>query len=211
MTVAADTPLSLHAAIAASLASIDQNPYCGLDTVVLLRSIASQQPEGAFPVCEAGSRPRFARAKSVARHRAVDGCLSFHASRSVDLLCKNPPVQCGTGGRQCDVVSPPCRARKLRKRCARICLSGAPDTKHPDQAGGSSPPLAGGVGNQQLSEAARRSRRRRVIAMQRQAFAEQRQRPGPIILSERRKPRCARLPAMSNVDSTDQYGAKLSA
>jgi len=47
MTTAADTPLSLHAAIAACLAFTYLNPHCWLDTVVLLGSIASQQPEGS--------------------------------------------------------------------------------------------------------------------------------------------------------------------
>ncbi len=47
MTAAADTPLSLRAAIAACLAFTYLNPHCWLDTVVLLGSIASQQPEGA--------------------------------------------------------------------------------------------------------------------------------------------------------------------
>ena len=45
MTAAADAPLSLRAAIAACLAFTYLNPHCWLDTVVLLGSIASQQPE----------------------------------------------------------------------------------------------------------------------------------------------------------------------
>ena len=43
---AADTRLSLRAALAACLAFTYLNPHCWLDTVVLLGSIASQQPEG---------------------------------------------------------------------------------------------------------------------------------------------------------------------
>ncbi len=47
MTAATDAPLSLRAAIAACLAFTWLNPHCWLDTVVLLGSIASQQPEGS--------------------------------------------------------------------------------------------------------------------------------------------------------------------
>lgn len=47
MATIADAPLSLRAAIAACLAFTYLNPHCWLDTVVLLGSIASQQPEGA--------------------------------------------------------------------------------------------------------------------------------------------------------------------
>ena len=47
MAAAADTPLSLRAAIAACLAFTYLNPHCWLDTVVLLGSVASQQPEGS--------------------------------------------------------------------------------------------------------------------------------------------------------------------
>ncbi|MEP7101715.1 MAG: LysE/ArgO family amino acid transporter [Burkholderiales bacterium] len=44
MTATADAPLSLRAAIAACLAFTYLNPHCWLDTVVLLGSIAGQQP-----------------------------------------------------------------------------------------------------------------------------------------------------------------------
>ena len=44
MTAAADTPLSLRAAIAACLAFTYLNPHCWLDTVVLLGAIASPLP-----------------------------------------------------------------------------------------------------------------------------------------------------------------------
>ena len=44
---AADAPLSLRAAIVTCLAFTYLNPHCWLDTVVLLGSIASQQPEAA--------------------------------------------------------------------------------------------------------------------------------------------------------------------
>jgi len=47
MAAAADKPLSLRAAIGACLAFTYLNPHCWLDTVVLLGSISSQQPEGA--------------------------------------------------------------------------------------------------------------------------------------------------------------------
>lgn len=47
MTAAADAPLGLRAAIVTCLAFTYLNPHCWLDTVVLLGSIASQQPEGA--------------------------------------------------------------------------------------------------------------------------------------------------------------------
>ena len=47
MAAAADTRLSLRAAVAACLAFTYLNPHCWLDTVVLLGSIASQQPDGA--------------------------------------------------------------------------------------------------------------------------------------------------------------------
>jgi L-lysine exporter family protein LysE/ArgO len=40
------TPLTLHAAIATCLAFTYLNPHCWLDTVVLVGSIASQQPDG---------------------------------------------------------------------------------------------------------------------------------------------------------------------
>jgi L-lysine exporter family protein LysE/ArgO len=47
MTAAPDAALSLRAAITACLAFTYLNPHCWLDTVVLLGSIASQQPAGA--------------------------------------------------------------------------------------------------------------------------------------------------------------------
>ncbi|MES2098392.1 MAG: LysE/ArgO family amino acid transporter [Pseudomonadota bacterium] len=47
MTAATGAPLSLRAAIAACLAFTWLNPHCWLDTVVLLGSIASQQPVGS--------------------------------------------------------------------------------------------------------------------------------------------------------------------
>jgi L-lysine exporter family protein LysE/ArgO len=47
MTAAADTPLSLRAALAACLAFTYLNPHCWLDTVVLLGSISSQQPDAS--------------------------------------------------------------------------------------------------------------------------------------------------------------------
>lgn len=43
----AEAPLSMRAAIVTCLAFTYLNPHCWLDTVVLLGSIASQQPEGA--------------------------------------------------------------------------------------------------------------------------------------------------------------------
>jgi len=47
MTAATDAPLDLRAAIAACLAFTWLNPHCWLDTVVLLGSIAGQQPAGS--------------------------------------------------------------------------------------------------------------------------------------------------------------------
>jgi L-lysine exporter family protein LysE/ArgO len=47
LSATADAPLGLHAAVAACLAFTYLNPHCWLDTVVLLGSIATQQPEGA--------------------------------------------------------------------------------------------------------------------------------------------------------------------
>jgi L-lysine exporter family protein LysE/ArgO len=47
LTTAADSPLSLAQAISACLAFTYLNPHCWLDTVVLLGSIASQQPAGS--------------------------------------------------------------------------------------------------------------------------------------------------------------------
>ncbi len=47
MAAATDTPLSLRAAVTACLAFTYLNPHCWLDTVVLLGSIASQQPAGS--------------------------------------------------------------------------------------------------------------------------------------------------------------------
>ena len=47
LTVENGAPTTLRAAIAACLAFTYLNPHCWLDTVVLLGSIASQQPEGS--------------------------------------------------------------------------------------------------------------------------------------------------------------------
>ena len=47
LVAVADAPSSLRSAIAACLAFTYLNPHCWLDTVVLLGSIASQQPEGS--------------------------------------------------------------------------------------------------------------------------------------------------------------------
>jgi L-lysine exporter family protein LysE/ArgO len=46
MALPPSTPLSLHAAIATCLAFTYLNPHCWLDTVVLVGSISSQQPDG---------------------------------------------------------------------------------------------------------------------------------------------------------------------
>ena len=46
MALPPSTPLSLHAAVATCLAFTYLNPHCWLDTVVLVGSISSQQPEG---------------------------------------------------------------------------------------------------------------------------------------------------------------------
>ena len=46
LAAAAGAPLSRRAALAACLAFTYLNPHCWLDTVVLLGSIASQQPDG---------------------------------------------------------------------------------------------------------------------------------------------------------------------
>jgi len=46
MVMPPSTPLSLHAALATCLAFTYLNPHCWLDTVVLIGSISSQQPEG---------------------------------------------------------------------------------------------------------------------------------------------------------------------
>ena len=46
MSLPPSTPMSLAAALAACLAFTYLNPHCWLDTVVLVGSIASQQPDG---------------------------------------------------------------------------------------------------------------------------------------------------------------------
>lgn len=55
LTTRADAPLSLLAAIGTCLAFTYLNPHCWLDTVVLLGSIASQQPEASRTAFAAGA------------------------------------------------------------------------------------------------------------------------------------------------------------
>jgi L-lysine exporter family protein LysE/ArgO len=55
MALPAAAPMSLRAALATCLAFTYLNPHCWLDTVVLLGSIASQEPDGARAVFGAGA------------------------------------------------------------------------------------------------------------------------------------------------------------
>jgi L-lysine exporter family protein LysE/ArgO len=55
LAAAADLPLSLAQALTACLAFTYLNPHCWLDTVVLLGSIASQQPAGSRAVFGIGA------------------------------------------------------------------------------------------------------------------------------------------------------------